>query len=76
MDKQYAVHTLEQLVIKSGQHRHHEALQTLKAAVLAQQTTNKQSVKCSQCGVDVVSVRCEHFTHLSNVGCNLHNTIN
>lgn len=36
MENKYAFHLLEQLIVKSGQHRHHEALQTLKAAVLDQ----------------------------------------
>jgi len=42
VENKYAFHLLEQLIIKSGQHRHHEALQTLKAAVLAQQPITQQ----------------------------------
>jgi len=51
---------LDKIANDSGTWSHHrEALQRIKKIVeLAQQTTNKQSVKCSQCGVDVVNVRC------------------
>ena len=49
MYKKYALHLLQQLVNRYGQHRHNDALQTLNVDVPAQESVNKIIINPHHC---------------------------